>query len=76
MSNQYHEAGQNIKQKHNLYLILMCFGYLLIIPENKEKCPIDLIDPPIFNILMIAILFGSLENANILQRVLFHKSEI
>jgi len=54
----------------------MCFGYLLIIPENKEKCPIDLIDPPIFNILMIAILFGSLENANILQRVLFHKSEI
>ena len=57
---------ERIFKKINLYLILMCFGYLLIIPENKEKCPIDLIHPPI-NIFMTvtAILFGSLENANI-----------
>ena len=41
----------------------MCFGYLLVIPENKEKCPIDLIHPP------INILLCSLENANIYQRV-------
>ena len=34
-------------KNNNLYLILMCLGYLLIIPEKKEKGPIDLIHPPI-----------------------------
>lgn len=52
----------------------MCFGYLLIIPENKVKCPIDLIHPPI-NILILVNLFGSLENATIHQESCFMRKQ-